>query len=101
MSPYSPVNGYQFLYKKNKDKKEITNLLINHIESFAITNKILSCNFLYIDESWGNHLKSLGYHEWINSSSEWRSNGEKRLMIFFLDLTLIREKISKKREINY
>ena len=77
MSPYSPVNGYQFLYKKNKDKKEITNLLINHIESFAITNKILSCNFLYIDESWGNHLKSLGYHEWINSSSEWRRNGEK------------------------
>jgi len=63
--------------KKNKDKKEITNLLINHIESFAITNKILSCNFLYIDESWGNHLKSLGYYEWINSSSVWRSNGEK------------------------
>ncbi len=77
MSPYSPVNGYQFLYKKNKDKKEITNLLIKHIESFAITNKILSCNFLYIDESWANHLKSLGYHKWINSSSEWRSNGEK------------------------
>ncbi len=77
MSPYSPVNGYQFLYKKNEDKKEITNLLINHIESFAITNKILSCNFLYIDENWGNYLKSLGYHKWINSSSEWRSNGEK------------------------
>ncbi len=77
MSPYSPVNGYQFLYKKNEDKKEITNFLINHIESFAITNKILSCNFLYIDEGWGNHLKSLGYHKWINSSSEWRSNGEK------------------------
>ena len=77
MSPYSPINGYQFLYKKNEDKKEITNLLINHIESFAITNKILSCNFLYIDERWGNHLKSLGYHKWINSSSEWRSNGEK------------------------
>ena len=77
MSPYSPVNGYQFLYKKNEDKKEITNLLINHIESFAITNKILSCNYLYIDESWGHYLKSLGYHKWINSSSEWRSNGEK------------------------
>ena len=77
MSPYSPVNGYQFLYKQNKDKTEITNLLINHIESFAIKNKILSCNFLYIDESWGNHLKCLGYCEWINSSSEWKSNGEK------------------------
>jgi len=77
MSPYSPVNGYQFLYKKNIDKKEITNLLIKHIESFAIKNKILSCNFLYTDERWGKHLKSLGYHEWINSCSEWRSNGEK------------------------
>jgi len=76
MSPYSPVNGYQFLYKDNKDKKDITNLLIKHIESFAITNKILSCNFLYIDESWGNYLKSLGYYEWINSSSEWRRIGE-------------------------
>ena len=48
MSPYSPVNGYQFLYKKNKDKKEITNLLINHIESFAITNKILSLSLIHI-----------------------------------------------------
>ena len=77
MSPYSPVNGYQFIYKQNIDKTEITNLLINHIEKFAITNNILSCNFLYIDESWGNQLKSLGYHKWINSSSEWRSDGEK------------------------
>ena len=77
MSPYSPVNGYQFLYKQNKDKTEITNLLIKNIENFAITNKILSCNFLYVDESWGNHLKSLGYYEWINSSSEWRRHGEK------------------------
>ena len=57
----SRETGWQPLYFvafKNEDKKEITNLLINHIESFAITNKILSCNFLYIDESWGNHLKS-------------------------------------------
>jgi len=33
--------------------------------------------FIFLHENWGNHLKSLGYHEWINSSSEWRSNGEK------------------------
>jgi len=77
MSPYSPINGYQFLYKKNIYKREITTALINYIENFAVSNKILSCNFLYIDESWGNHIKSLGYYEWINSSSEWRSNGEK------------------------
>ena len=77
MSPYSPVNGYQFLYKKNKDKTEITNALITGIEKFAINNKVLSCNFLYINESWGDHLQSLGYHKWINSCSEWKNNGEK------------------------
>ena len=77
MSPYSPVKGYQFLYKDNKNSKKITNLLMNYIDNFALKNQILSCNFLYIDEEWGKHLKNLGYKEWINSSSEWRTNGEK------------------------
>ena len=70
MSPYSPVNGYQFLYKENKNKTEITNSLINYIDNFASKNNILSCNFLYVNEDWGELLRSLGYKEWINTSSE-------------------------------
>tara|TARA_Y100001970_G_C14194617_1_gene837333 strand:- start:807 stop:1973 length:1167 start_codon:yes stop_codon:yes gene_type:complete len=77
MSPYSPINGYQFFYKENINKSEITNLLIKYIDNFALKNKILSCNFLYVKEDWGEHLKSLGYQEWLNISSEWRTNGEK------------------------
>ena len=77
MSPYSPINGYEFLYKENKNKIEITNSLIKHIDDFALKNNILSCNFLYVNEDWGKHLKSLGYQEWINTSSEWKNNGEK------------------------
>ena len=77
MSPYSPINGYQFLYKENKNKTAITNSLIKNIDDFASKNKILSCNFLYVNEDWGKCLQSLGYQEWINTSSEWKSNGEK------------------------
>ena len=77
MSPYSPINGYEFLYKENKNKIEITNSLIKHIDDFALKNNILSCNFLYVNEDWGKHLQSLGYQEWINTSSEWKNNGEK------------------------
>ena len=77
MSPYSPISGYEFLYKENKNKIEITNSLIKHIDDFALKNNILSCNFLYVNEDWGKHLKSLGYQEWINTSSEWKNNGEK------------------------
>ena len=77
MSPYSPIEGYQFLYKKNSDKLELTELLISSIESFAIKNNILSCNFLYVDFEWSKYLQKLGYHEWINVRSEWESYGEK------------------------
>ena len=77
MSPYSPIKGYQFFYKDNQKNKEITNLLVNHIDEFAVNNKILSCNFLYVDEDWAKHLEDLGYNKWINTSSEWRANGEK------------------------
>ncbi len=77
MSPYSPVKGYQFLYKNDSRKSEITEVLINYIEEFAIKNNILSCNFLYVDDQWGDLLKKYGYQNWINITSEWRSNGEK------------------------
>ncbi len=77
MSPYSPINGYQFLYKQNQNKREITHSLIRNIDNFALKNKILSCNFLYVNEDWGQYLKSLGYKEWLNISSEWNSQGEK------------------------
>jgi len=82
MSPYSPVNGYQFLYKNNKDKKEITNLLINHIESFAIKNKILSCNFLYVDAKWMKIAESQNCAKWINQQSILELNEEKSFSDF-------------------
>ncbi len=76
MSPYSPIEGYQFLYKQHSNKQEITAVLLKYIEEFAKKNKIISCNFLYVDEEWGKLLNSYKYHKWINTRSQWESIGE-------------------------
>ena len=82
MSPYSPVEGYQFIYKENINKLKTTNFLINRIEHFANKNNILSCNFLYVNEKWSAYLTKLGYHDWINTRSEWVNSGEKEFSDF-------------------
>tara|TARA_Y100001935_G_scaffold252542_1_gene256693 strand:- start:175 stop:1347 length:1173 start_codon:yes stop_codon:yes gene_type:complete len=77
MSPYSPIEGYQFIYKTNSNKIEITEILIKNIEDFAQKNNILSCNFLYANRTWGQLIKNLGYGEWLNIRSEWQNFKEK------------------------
>ena len=84
MSPYSPVEGYQFIYKQNWNKKWITEFLIKKIEDFALKNNILSINFLYVNHKWGNYLKELGYSDWINIRSEWKGRKENSFNDFLL-----------------
>jgi len=82
MSPYSPIEGYQFIYKENSDKLEITELLLKYIEVFAKNNNILSCNFLYIDKEWEKIITKHNYHKWINTRSQWDSIGEENFEEF-------------------
>ena len=82
MSPYSPIEGYQFIYKENSDKLEITELLLKYIEVFAKNNNILSCNFLYIDQEWEKIITKHNYHKWINTRSQWDSIGEENFEEF-------------------
>ena len=100
MSPYSPVEGYKFLYKDNIDKSEVTKLLIDYIDQFAIKNNILSCNFLYVDEEWGKNLSSLGYYDWINLRSEWERKGENNFEDFLLRFNS-NQRRNIKKERNY
>jgi len=82
MSPYSPIEGYQFIYKENSNKGEITEILLKYIEVFAKKNNILSCNFLYIDKEWEKLLTKYNYHKWINIRSQWESIGEENFEEF-------------------
>tara|TARA_Y100001968_G_scaffold123664_1_gene112670 strand:- start:30885 stop:32045 length:1161 start_codon:yes stop_codon:yes gene_type:complete len=74
MSPFSPIEGYQFFISEDEDREIVNSLLINTIDNFAQTNNILSTNFLYADKEWAKEIKKLGYNEWINIQSEWSSH---------------------------
>tara|TARA_Y100001968_G_C19453506_1_gene770417 strand:- start:8363 stop:9517 length:1155 start_codon:yes stop_codon:yes gene_type:complete len=76
MSPYSPIEGYQFFYKKNSNMVQTTKIILNYIDDFAEKNNILSCNFLYVNSEWGEILKQIGYSRWFNIRSEWQINNE-------------------------
>ena len=69
MSPLSPIEGYRFLFSEGVDEIEITKLLISEIDNFAIKNKILSCNFLYVDPAWMKIAESQNCAKWINQQS--------------------------------
>ena len=71
MSPLSPVEGYQFFYGPGENKEKLTSLMLHIIDQFAIKNKILSCNFLYVDEKWRHLVEVNGYTKWINQKSLW------------------------------
>ncbi len=69
MSPFSPIEGYRFFYGHNEDILGLTKLMLKNIDDFACKNKILSCNFLYIEKEWGEVVEELGYASWLNQKS--------------------------------
>ncbi len=77
MSPFSPVEGYRFFIAPGEDQHELTFLIMNQIDSFALRNGILSCNFLYVDPTWCPLAKAVGYAAWFNQQSLWSSDGKK------------------------
>ncbi len=76
MSPFSPIEGYKFHFAPGEDQSKLTALIFQLIDSFAIDNNILSCNFLYVDQEWKILAKENDCAEWINQKSIWTSEGE-------------------------
>ena len=77
MSPLSPVQGYRFLFAPNESEEELTKLMIVEIDKFCLENKILSCNFLYVDPTWKIYAENANCAKWINLRSIWSKNGIK------------------------
>ncbi len=76
MSPLSPIQGYRFFIDKEEKKEVITKYMLELIDNFAIQNKILSCNFLYVDDTFQVLLEDLGCAKWLNQKSVWEANGQ-------------------------
>ncbi len=77
MSPLSPVEGYRFFIMPDEDESNITTLMLQIIDDFAIKNGILSCNFLYVDPKWIPLAEKSEYSIWLNQKSLWKAEGKK------------------------
>lgn len=75
MSPVSPVQGYRFHVAAGEDAAALTALMLAEIDSFCRRQRILSCNFLYVDPAWQPLAEAAGCALWINQQSEWRNPG--------------------------
>ncbi|MBW4532286.1 MAG: GNAT family N-acetyltransferase [Aphanothece saxicola GSE-SYN-MK-01-06B] len=75
MSPVSPVEGYRFHVAPGEDAAVLTALMLAEIDSFCRHQRILSCNFLYVDPAWQSLAEAAGCALWINQQSEWRNPG--------------------------
>ena len=64
MSPLSPIEGYRFLFAEGVNDRDLTQILISEIDSFAKQNGILSCNFLYVDPKWMKVAEALNCARW-------------------------------------
>ena len=76
MSPVSPVQGYRFHVAADEDPEQITQLMLELIDTFALNNGILSCNFLYVDPAWRPLAEAAGCASWLNQQSLWTANGQ-------------------------
>ena len=77
MSPLSPVRGYRFFISPLEDESEITSLMLEIIDKFAVKNGILSCNFLYVDSNWLPIAEKSGCAKWVNQNSLWFADDKK------------------------
>tara|TARA_B100000700_G_scaffold327140_1_gene440793 strand:+ start:1453 stop:2613 length:1161 start_codon:yes stop_codon:yes gene_type:complete len=77
MSPYSPIEGYKFLISSQENEREITFIMLEIIDKFAIQNNILSCNFLYAENEWSKIVQEYGYQKWLNCQSLWLARSTK------------------------
>jgi len=82
MSPLSPIEGYSFLFAEGVNNRDLTQILISEIDSFANQNGILSCNFLYVDPKWMMVAESENCAKWVNQKSLLKFNEEKSFSDF-------------------
>ena len=77
MSPLSPVEGYRFLIDPDEDEQALTGAMLEAIDGFCRHNRILSCNFLYVDPRWRPLAQAAGCATWLNQQGQWSNPGHR------------------------
>lgn len=97
MAPFTPAVGYRFLIAQGEDEYQITEIMVNAIDKFCLTNKLSGCNFLYVDPDWQPIIESCGFTPWMHHSYIW-SNKDFENFEDYLGMFTSRQRKNIKRE---
>ncbi len=75
MSPFTPAEGYRFLYAPGEDEALLTEIMVAAIDHFCDRNHISGCHFLYVDPDWQPLLEQAGFTAWLHHSYIWQNEG--------------------------
>ncbi len=75
MSPFTPVEGYQFLIAPGEDEDEITAMMLHEIDTFCIKHRLSGCHFLFVDPQWKQRIEGQGFTAWLHHSYIWENLG--------------------------
>jgi predicted N-acyltransferase len=73
MSPFTPAEGYRFLYAPGEDEQELTQVMVAAIDQFCDRNHISGCHFLYVDPNWRSLVEQAGFTPWLHHSYIWQN----------------------------
>ncbi|MBE9166604.1 N-acetyltransferase [Pleurocapsales cyanobacterium LEGE 06147] len=99
MTPFTPAVGYRFLIAPGENEDEITEIAIAEIERFCKSNRIASCNFLFVDPDWRILMERHGFSSWLHYSYIW-SNQDFRSFDDYLQMFNANQRRNIKRERN-
>jgi hypothetical protein len=99
MIPFTPAVGYRFLIASGEDEDEITEMAIAEIDRFCQSNRIASCNFLFVDPDWQIVMERHGFSSWLHYSYIW-SNKNFKSFDDYLQMFNANQRRNIKRERN-
>lgn len=71
MSPFTPVEGYQFMMDPAEDSSLLMTKMVHAIDQFCLDNHINGCHFLFVDRDWQAQMEQLGFASWLHHSYIW------------------------------
>ncbi|MFO8031393.1 MAG: GNAT family N-acetyltransferase [Desulfohalobiaceae bacterium] len=75
MSPFTPIGAYRFLLAPDLEQSCLINLVQGEIDRFCKARDISGCHYQFLDPSWGEKLRDIGFKTWIHPGFVWENKG--------------------------
>jgi hypothetical protein len=75
MIPATPSVGYRFMFAPNQNEDEVTDLMLEEIDTLCKKNDIGGLAFNFVDPAWGQRMTRFSFNRWKHQSFLWENEG--------------------------